>query len=104
MLIVTLGEAFVLIITVIFVIAWSSAIIMDSIRKSACEHDGGVNETMACDAICRKCGKNLGFIGTEENKKRRAMNHTYGDVDYTPEEEEAWKTLENKSIQFHDKK
>ena len=29
-----------------------------------CKHDGGVGETMACDAICRQCGKNLGFIGT----------------------------------------
>jgi len=32
-------------------------------RQSRCRHDTGVNETQACDAICRKCGKNLGFIG-----------------------------------------
>lgn len=29
-----------------------------------CKHDEGVRETRACDAICRKCGKNLGFIGS----------------------------------------
>lgn len=33
------------------------------LRQSRCKHDGGVNETQACDAICKKCGKNLGFIG-----------------------------------------
>lgn len=71
MLIVTLGEAFTVIILVIFLIAWTGATIMDSIKQWMCPHDGGVNETRACDAICRKCGKNLGFIGTEENKKRR---------------------------------
>jgi len=32
-------------------------------REWRCKHDGGVRETSACDAICRKCGKNLGFIG-----------------------------------------
>lgn len=33
-------------------------------RNVRCKHDGKVNETAACDAICRKCGKNLGFIGS----------------------------------------
>lgn len=33
-------------------------------RQLLCKHDGGVNETQACEAICRKCGKNLGFIGS----------------------------------------
>lgn len=37
--------------------------IIESIKQSKCKHDAGVNETMSCDAICRKCGKNLGFIG-----------------------------------------
>lgn len=71
MLIVTLAEAIGLIIFVIFAVAWIGATIMDSIRKSMCPHDGGINETRACHAICRKCGKDLGFIGTEENEKRR---------------------------------
>lgn len=42
-------------------------------RQNRCDHDGGVNETRSCDAICKLCGKNLGFIGTEENKKRRSQ-------------------------------
>lgn len=29
-----------------------------------CKHKGGVNETSSCEAICKVCGKNLGFIGT----------------------------------------
>ena len=32
-------------------------------EQSSCKHDGGVNETNACDAICKQCLKNLGFIG-----------------------------------------
>lgn len=35
-----------------------------------CKHDGEVNETSACDAVCRKCGKNLGFIGTWREKNK----------------------------------
>lgn len=32
-------------------------------RQRRCKHDGRINETRSCDAICAKCGKNLGFIG-----------------------------------------
>lgn len=32
-------------------------------EQRKCRHDSGVIETQACDAICKKCGKNLGFIG-----------------------------------------
>ncbi len=32
-------------------------------RQWRCKHQNGVGETSACDAICRTCGKNLGFIG-----------------------------------------
>ena len=31
-------------------------------RQGFCKHPT-FNETSACDAICRTCGKNLGFIG-----------------------------------------
>jgi amino acid permease len=37
-----------------------------------CKHDKGVRETPACDAICRKCGKNLGFIGNIAAKLRES--------------------------------
>jgi hypothetical protein len=39
--------------------------------SARCKHDGGVHETMACDAICRKCGKNLGFIGSLNSTSER---------------------------------
>ena len=38
-------------------------------KESRCKHDGGYNETQKCDAICRRCGKNLGFIGKLRDKK-----------------------------------
>lgn len=41
------------------------------IRMSRCKHDGGVNETGACNAICRQCGVNLGFIGAWRKKQKR---------------------------------
>jgi hypothetical protein len=37
-------------------------------RQRKCKHDGRINETQACDAICAKCGKNLGFIGSLRNR------------------------------------
>ena len=35
-----------------------------------CKHDQGYGETSACDAICRGCGKNLGFIGNWRDKQK----------------------------------
>lgn len=40
--------------------------IAKSFQQARCRHDGGYTETSACDAICRKCGKNLGFIGSQK--------------------------------------
>lgn len=37
------------------------------IRRARCQH-AKVHENGACDAICRNCGKNLGFIGTWREK------------------------------------
>lgn len=73
MIIVTLLEAIFLVLFVIFIIAWTGATVMNSIRQSLCLHDEGVRETRACDAICVKCGKNLGFISSEENKQRKRV-------------------------------
>lgn len=47
--------------------------IRQMIDQWGCDHTGGVNETRSCDAICKLCGKNLGFIGSEENKIRRTQ-------------------------------
>jgi hypothetical protein len=38
------------------------------IKQTLCKHDGGVGENMACEATCRKCGKNLGFIGSYKER------------------------------------
>jgi len=48
--------------------------LVNTFNQLKCKHDGGVSETQACDAICKKCRKNLGFIGTwrENNKKDQA--------------------------------
>lgn len=56
-----------LIILVIFIIFQ----VVSWFKYRNCTHDTYF-ETMACEAICRTCGKNLGFIGTvrEERKKR----------------------------------
>lgn len=39
--------------------------------QATCKHDQGVGETMACDAICRSCGKNLGFIGAWRDAQKK---------------------------------
>ncbi len=44
-------------------VVWLAVLLKQWAAKALCKHDDGVNENMACDAICRKCGKNLGFIG-----------------------------------------
>ena len=69
MFIYTIGD----ILTVLaIVLAIATIIIVGVIQwynESRCKHDGGYNETQACDAICRQCGKNLGFIGKLRDKK-----------------------------------
>lgn len=32
-------------------------------KQARCKHAVGVNETSACEGICKQCGKNLGWIG-----------------------------------------
>lgn len=44
-------------------------------RQWRCKHQQGVNETRACDAICRGCGKNLGFIGAWRDARKQGANH-----------------------------
>lgn len=72
MFIWTIGDAITAVIVAIFLIIWLYVGIATWIRQARCKHDGGVNETQACEAICRECGKNLGFIGTWRDKQRSA--------------------------------
>lgn len=44
-------------------------------RQARCKHERGIHETMACDAICLHCNKNLGFIGSQQNQQR-VREHT----------------------------
>lgn len=68
MFIYTIGDLFSVLFIFVCII-WAAIILIKShLRQSKCKHDGGVNETSACDAICRKCGKNLGFIGNWRNE------------------------------------
>ena len=59
----TLGDVLGIVVVVLVAGAWLSMCAVNWWRHGLCKHDGGVSETNACEAICRKCGKNLGFIG-----------------------------------------
>ena len=59
-----------LMLTLMFVVLVALAYLPHMLRQARCKHDDGVNETSACDAICRSCGKNLGFIGTWREKEK----------------------------------
>ena len=61
---ITIGEVLGLIVFAVSVAVLAFLYIKQVRAQSRCPHDGGVNETIGCDAICKKCGKNLGFIGT----------------------------------------
>jgi hypothetical protein len=61
--VITFGDVFGLIALAVFLLVFVFVYGKQAWKQSRCKHDGGVNETMACDAICRQCGKNLGFIG-----------------------------------------
>ena len=63
----TLAELIVTVVVVMaFVIVW---VLPNIIKQYRCRHDGGFYETRACNAICRQCSKNLGFIGNLRDKK-----------------------------------
>lgn len=47
-----------------------------------------VRETMACDAICRSCGKNLGFIQTWRNANRG--NQEASEIPNDPSDPMSW--------------
>lgn len=65
----TLSDAFIvamLVITSVLVIVIG---IYDYLRQRKCPHTA-VHETSSCQAICRHCGKNLGFIGSWRDKQK----------------------------------
>ena len=60
-----------IILEILFFLAIVIILVREYLGQLTCDHTGGINETRACHAICKLCGKDLGFIGTEENKIRR---------------------------------
>lgn len=56
---------------VLALVAVAIAYLPQAIRQARCKHDGRVNETQACDAICSQCLKNLGFIGTWRARQKQ---------------------------------
>lgn len=71
--VITMGDVLGLIgfLSCLFIAAYIYA--KERIRQSKCAHSD-VTETQACDAICRKCGKNLGFIGKWRDTKLKEKN------------------------------
>ena len=66
--VVTFGDIFGLVAFVVIFIVVAFIYAKETWKKYKCKHDIGVRETQACDAICMKCGKNLGFIGNWRRK------------------------------------
>ena len=60
--VVTLGDVFGLFVLALCVLAAVAIGLLNWRRQTKCKHVA-YTETQACDAICRDCGKNLGFIG-----------------------------------------
>ena len=59
---------------VICILLVAVAVILSSIptaiKQSRCEHPRYF-ETGSCDAVCKDCGRNLGFIGSWREKMRK---------------------------------
>ena len=72
MFIWTLNDVVGLIFFALILIVMIPYYVANLYKEWRCKHNGGVNETIQCDAICRLCHKNLGFIGTwRDNEKAR---------------------------------
>ena len=56
----------------ILVIAFRHGLL--SIRQRRCKHEHGAYENHVGHAICKECGKDLGYIGDWEKKQREAGN------------------------------
>ena len=57
-----------LIIIAIIILIIVCCFIPGAVKRWKCKHENYI-ENGSCDAICRNCGKNLGFIGTLRHNK-----------------------------------
>ena len=64
----TVSDVFGLILCVVIAVTLIPIYLWNWIKTLRCQHPS-VIETQACDAICTKCGANLGFISAWRNKK-----------------------------------
>jgi hypothetical protein len=67
--VITAGDVIAGVVIALLVVAALAIKARDAIKQAACKHAKGVRETSACDAICKACGKNLGFIGNVKHGK-----------------------------------
>lgn len=67
--VITAGDVFGFALTVLCALVALGLWLPGAWRQGRCKHDGDFRETMACDAICDKCGKNLGFIQPWRDRK-----------------------------------
>lgn len=70
MFIWTISDAIGVALFVLFTLAAALVYLHILWQQWRCKHEHGVNETSACDAICKSCGKNLGFIGAWRERQK----------------------------------
>lgn len=74
--VITLGDVVGILVAVVAVFFALAIWLPTFIKQARCKHDSGVRETMACEAICNKCGANLGFIGAWREKNEHSRSKT----------------------------
>ena len=65
----TFWDLFDVLVIISMICSGITIILIRYIKERRCKHDGEIRETSSCDAICIKCGKNLGFIGKIRSDK-----------------------------------
>ncbi len=80
MFIWTINDAIGVALFFLFVIASAIFFCVQALRQRWCKHSQFF-ETRACDAICSRCGKNLGFIGTVREQRAAAQAAAKGASD-----------------------
>jgi hypothetical protein len=60
---ITLGEFIFFGVLALMTVIWFIKGVRRFFKQTFCFHKN-YHETSACDAVCNRCGKNLGFIGT----------------------------------------
>lgn len=58
----TIGDVFQVVVFGLVFVCVLLLYLIRVVEEWRCKHDAGVTENQYCNAICCKCGKNLGFI------------------------------------------